>query len=123
MTSAIGDSFRAPRQDAQSLLEDSPWESLQAIIEKEPSMQLLPKSAPLLAWIEQHESDFAEGSLAHWLAFRIATCLEEDIEDAHGIHCAAAQLRKLQIPQQKQSFSFHICQRYLPSQGDPDVDH
>ena len=69
-------------------------------------MQLLPKSAPLLAWIEQHESDFAEGSLAHWLAFRIATCLEEDIEDAHGIHCAAAQLRKLQAPQQKQSFSF-----------------
>ena len=98
--------FRAPRQDAQSLLEDSPWESLQAIIEKEPSMQLLPKSAPLLAWIEQHESDFAEGSLAHWLAFRIATCLEEDIEDAHGIHCAAAQLRKLQTPQQKQRFRF-----------------
>ena len=97
---------RASRQHPQSFLEESPWESLQAILEKEPSMQLLPKSAPLLAWIEQHESDFAEGSLAHWLAFRIATCLEEDIEDAHGIHCAAAQLRKLQAPQQKQSFSF-----------------
>ena len=85
------------------------WADLQAILENDPKMQMLPKSAALLAWVEQHEPGLVEGTLEHWVAFRIASCLEEDLEDAWGIHCAAAQLRQMQTPQQQRSFGFLVA--------------
>ncbi|CAE7252271.1 unnamed protein product, partial [Symbiodinium sp. CCMP2456] len=69
-------------------------------------MQMLPKSAQLLEWIEQHEKGFLEGTMEYWVAYRIATCLEENLEDAQGIISAVSQLSKTKAPQGKQTLRF-----------------
>ncbi|CAE7776131.1 unnamed protein product, partial [Symbiodinium necroappetens] len=75
-----------------------PWPQLLELLELEPSHTMLPKSSQLLAWIETHEKAFEEGSLEHWIAYRIATCLEQELEDAEGVRTVAAQL---QIPRKQ----------------------
>ena len=77
---------------------NGPWAQLAEILTPEPAQAMLPKSSQLLEWIEEHENAFAEGSLEHWVAYRIATCLEEELEDAEAIRTVAAHL---QIPKKQ----------------------
>ena len=81
-----------------SATSQEPWAQLAEILTPEPAQAMLPKSSQLLEWIEEHEKAFVEGSLEHWVAYRIATCLEEELEDAEAIRTVAAQL---QIPRKQ----------------------
>ena len=87
-----------PRSTQGNDTTKGPWAQLIDILELAPHHTMLPKSPQLLDWIETHEKAFEEGSLEHWVAYRIATCLEEELEDAEGVCTVAAQL---QIPRKQ----------------------
>ncbi|CAE7580166.1 unnamed protein product, partial [Symbiodinium sp. KB8] len=66
-------------------------------------------SDELLEWIEEHEKAFVEGSLEHWVAYRIATCLEEELENAEAIRTVAAQLQIPRKQTERRNFCFLVA--------------
>ena len=86
-----------------------PWARLTEILMLEPAQAMLPKSAQLLEWIEEHEKAFTEGSLEHWVAYRIATCLEEELEDVEAIRTVAAQLQVPRKQTGRKDFCFLVA--------------
>ena len=58
-----------------------PWETLAAILEKMPAMNLMAQQAELLDWLEQHQDSHEEGTLEYWIMDRLANLLADGEDD------------------------------------------
>ena len=71
-----------------------PWVALRSLLQTPPASDLQSKEAQLLQWVESQEDALVEGTLGHWVAYRIMTCLESREEDTIGILAAATQTNR-----------------------------
>ena len=69
-----------------------PWVALRSLLQTPPASDLQSKEAQLLQWVESQEDALVEGTLGHWVAYRIMTCLESREEDTIGILAAVEEV-------------------------------
>ena len=72
---------------------------MSVIIVQEPKECLQAKSAQLLEWIEEFETQLEPDTLGYWVANRIPECLETEEEDSIGLLACIEDL-KMQVRQQ-----------------------
>ena len=69
-----------------------PRVALRSLLQTPPASDLQSKEAQLLQWVESQEDALVEGTLGHWVAYRIMTCLESREEDTIGILAAVEEV-------------------------------
>eukprot|EP00439_Symbiodinium_sp_Y106_P006943 s5470_g1.t1 len=63
-----------------------------SLLQTPPASDLQSKEAQLLQWVESQEEALVEGTLGHWVAYRIMTCLESREEDTIQILAAVEEV-------------------------------
>ena len=88
------DTHSSPRleKELSQKADTCPWVVLRSLLKSPPASDLQSKEAQLLQWVESQEAALVEGTLGHWVAYRIMTCLEAREEDTIGILAAVEEV-------------------------------